>query len=64
MTPQPPRVDIRLYIRPFRTDSWVGICIVLLVMLLCILAPYLIVKKVELTTGHQVLTNTKKFEKK
>ena len=54
MTPQAPKVDIELFIRPFQSDSWVGITIVLLVILISILAPYLIVQNVEFTTGHQV----------
>ena len=53
LTPQPPEVDILLYIRPFTDDSWAAIGAVMLVILFCLLAPYLVVAHLESTTGHQ-----------
>ena len=54
LTPQPPEVDVLLYIRPFTNESWGAIGAIVAVMLVCLILPYLVVKHVESTVGHQV----------
>ena len=54
LTPQPPAVDVLLYIRPFTNESWGAIGAIMVAMLACLILPYLVVQHVESTMGHQV----------
>ena len=54
LTPQPPKVDVLLYVRPFTNDSWGAIGVVVLVMIVGLIVPYVVVRNVESTVGHQV----------
>ena len=54
LTPQPPKVDVLLYVRPFTSNSWGAIGVVVLVMLVGLIVPYIVVRNVESTVGHQV----------
>ena len=55
LTPQPPKVDVLLYIRPFTDESWGAIGAIMVVMLVCLIFPYLVVRHVESTAGHQMI---------
>ena len=54
LTPQPPKVDVLLYIRPFTSESWGAIGAMTAIMVVCLIFPYMVVKRVESTVGHQV----------
>ncbi len=61
LTPQPPEVDMDLFIRPFTDDSWVSLAFMAGVLLFSAALPYIIVPaSFEGTDSHrQVCCSTK-----
>ena len=54
LTPQPPEIDIQLFLRPFTGDSWQGIIIILICSFVCILIPGYILPYFECTASYQI----------
>ena len=54
LTPQPPEVDMGLFIRPFTDEAWYGIGVIFIIILIVIITPYAIFDYFEDTDGYQV----------
>ena len=54
LTPQPPEIDPGLFIRPFRDDAWNGIAVVCVIMVVCLMVPFSLMKNYEQTESVNI----------
>ncbi len=56
LTPQPPRIDMELFVRPFKDESWIGIASMVFVLLITMTIPFILVPTVfENTTAWRIV---------